>query len=346
MRILVVDDDEMHRLLLDAALRPTFPQLTLVASGKEALERCRLEGFDILVTDWMMPGMDGIELIRRIREAARKPPFVIMHTLLSSKPAREHAMQSGADEFLAKPATPAAIRACVAAAAERCSQAAKALTRYPLAAAPLASQVNQIIPPFVAVAIASSAGGPVALQAFLPDSALPENCVYFVVQHGPDWMHRTLVESIQRKAKLRLALAESGMRAEAGTVYFACSDCHLIVDQQLTLHLEASPKEQFVRPAADPLFRSVAQAFGRYSVAVILTGMGQDGTRGATQIAAAGGVVLAQDPDTAANPYMPRTAIGAGIVKDVAPIDAMGRVVGKHANALSATLALKRRAAS
>ena len=99
-----------------------------------------------------------------------------------------------------------------------------------------------------------------------------------------------------------------------------------------------SAPEHFLRPAADPMFRSVARSVGRYAIGLVLTGMGNDGAAGAAEIAARGGVVLAQEPSTAVIGSMPTAAINAGIVREVLPLPGLARGVTRHAATLKEAL--------
>jgi two-component system chemotaxis response regulator CheB len=125
------------------------------------------------------------------------------------------------------------------------------------------------------------------------------------------------------------------MQTRAGEVYLAPGDRHmLVVPGSLQLHLTMEPPENYMRPAADPLFRSVAAAFGQYSVAAVLTGMGRDGSLGAATIAAVGGKVVAQDPRTAVAPSMPQTVINIGAASSVVPLDVLGATLRSHVQAM------------
>jgi two-component system chemotaxis response regulator CheB len=111
-------------------------------------------------------------------------------------------------------------------------------------------------------------------------------------------------------------------------VYIAPGDKHLrIAPGSLNLILDDGPKENFVRPAADPLFRSAADAFGKYCIAVILTGLGRDGAQGAAQISALNGTILIQDPETCVAPSMPNTIIEVNIPHKVVPLSNLSRII-------------------
>jgi two-component system chemotaxis response regulator CheB len=152
-------------------------------------------------------------------------------------------------------------------------------------------------------------------------------------------MLESLGSYLENSTAFRIKMAQHLMRAEKGFIYIAPAGKHLVITpEHFLLHLTDGERENFVRPSADPLFRSAAEAFGHYCVAVILTGMGRDGTQGAAHIAAAKGTVLAQDPDTAVAPSMPTTVIQAGIATQVPILDELGAAVGRDISRLYAEL--------
>ena len=123
-------------------------------------------------------------------------------------------------------------------------------------------------------------------------------------------------------------LAQDGMKIAPGTVYLAPGDVHMVVNPDtLEIALVDDPPENYCRPAADPLFRSIATAFGKRCVAAVFTGMGRDGSIGAGYIAAAGGVVLAQDPKTATIGSMPQSVIDLRLANVVEPLDQMPEAI-------------------
>lgn len=344
-KILIAEDDELLSKLLESALRPSYPELTLVRDGLSAIALLRRESFDVLLTDWMMPGIDGIELIRRVRAECSPPPFIIMATVLASPEARRHALHSGADDFLAKPSRPAEIRACIELATQRHSSS-KQLAVVPRVAPKAARRGTEKCPAHVVVAIAVSTGGPAALATLFADPSLPNDCVYLVALHGPSWLHESVVDTLGRRSSLVFALAEHGLSARPGTVYFACKDRHLLIASDMRLALDDSAPEHFLRPAADPMFRSVARSVGGYALGVVLTGMGNDGAAGAAEIAAQGGLVLAQEPASAVIGSMPVAAINTGIVTEVLPLAQLGEGIARHCANLKRELAGVRRHAS
>ena len=144
-----------------------------------------------------------------------------------------------------------------------------------------------------------------------------------VVRHcSPNWPGLA-AGLLDRRCALAVQQATAGERPRAGAVYLAPPDRHLLVRPNRRLALARSPRVNFVRPAADPLFTTAARVHGRRVLAVVLTGMGHDGALGAAAIKAAGGTVLVQDPATCAAAAMPRAALQAGCVNFALPPEAI-----------------------
>ncbi len=160
------------------------------------------------------------------------------------------------------------------------------------------------------VAIGASAGGIDALQRLMRDLPADLPAAVCVVLHIPASSHSLLAQVIARQTRLPVSQAIAGERLRAGHVYVAPPDWHLLV-RSGHVRLDRGPKENGVRPAIDPLFRSVADAYGDRSVAVVLSGALSDGAAGAAAVAAAGGTVLVQAPGDAIVPSMPEATLSA-----------------------------------
>ena len=166
------------------------------------------------------------------------------------------------------------------------------------------------------VALAASAGGIEALSVVL--ALLPAGfpAPVIVLEHLlPDHVS-VLPEILDRRTVLRVKEAKAGDRLLPGVVYVAPPDSHTTVrDGQIAL--DSGPPVRYVRPSADRLFESLADAFGDLALVVVLSGTGSDGAAGVRAIKKAGGTVIAQDVETAAFPGMPRAAIDTGAVDAV-----------------------------
>ena len=334
MRVLIAEDDRTSALLLEHAVTRAGHEALVVQDGQEALSRLKSGEFDAVLTDWMMPRMDGIELIRKAREDVPEPPIFLVVTALASAEARQHALRAGADDYIAKPFSARDVIERLVNCYDRHRQPEPTRPRFE-PAANLAA-----LPPRVGVCIAASTGGPEALKEVIGSlGSLPEASIY-IVQHGPAWMLETFATRLQEDAGMPVYLAKDGMMSQPGAIYIAPGDRHMTVaPETFALQLNDEAPENYMRPAADPLFRSVATAFGPYGVAVVLTGMGRDGTLGAATIAAAGGVVLAQDPRTAVASSMPQTVVNIGAVREVVALKLLGTSLRTHILALAQKLA-------
>jgi two-component system, chemotaxis family, protein-glutamate methylesterase/glutaminase len=188
------------------------------------------------------------------------------------------------------------------------------MSRTESRAAPLGSGA------FDVVACASSAGGLNALTELLRRIPGDFQAAIAVVQHL-DRRHRSLVADIlARRTRLRVKEAEAGEKLEAGTVYIAPPNRHLLVNTDGRLALADSELVHFLRPSADLLFESVAASFKDRAIGVVLSGTGRDASMGVTAIKSMGGTVIAQDPKTAEFPGMPEEAIATGNVDFVLPL--------------------------
>jgi two-component system chemotaxis response regulator CheB len=160
------------------------------------------------------------------------------------------------------------------------------------------------------IGIAASAGGVEALRRIVADLPADLPAAICIVLHIPATGRSLLAPILDRHSALTAVVAEDGQRLCSGVIYVAPADRHLLVRRH-TIELSGGPKENGVRPAADPMFRSLAQAWGASAIGVILSGALDDGSAGAIRLAEAGGVVIVQDPATAIAPGMPASAIAA-----------------------------------
>ncbi|MDY6783838.1 MAG: chemotaxis protein CheB [Cyanobacteriota bacterium] len=173
---------------------------------------------------------------------------------------------------------------------------------------------------FDLVAFAASAGGLNALSRVL--SNLPANfpAAIAIVQHL-DPQHRSLMADIlSRRTSLSVKQAEEGDRATPGTIYIAPPNYHLLANGDRTLSLTQTELVHFVRPSADWLFNSVAASYQNRAIAVVLTGMGNDGIAGVQTIKQRGGIVIAQDKESSKYFAMPNAAIETGSVNFILPL--------------------------
>lgn len=176
---------------------------------------------------------------------------------------------------------------------------------------------------FDLVALAASAGGLNALTQVL--AGLPSSfpAATIVVQHLAPRHESLMVEILSRRLVLPVQQAKNGDRLQSGIVYIAPPDYHVLVNANSTLTLNQSARVNFVRPAADRMFDSIAESYGKRAIAVVLTGTGKDGAAGVQALKQRGGVIIAQDEASAEFFGMPSAAIDTGMVDFVLPLSAI-----------------------
>ena len=188
------------------------------------------------------------------------------------------------------------------------------------AEAPLRGRVDAIV-------IGASAGGVEALTVLLP--SLPVGIVepIFIVMHLPRDTPSMLAEIFRSRCAMRVEEAEDKMPVQAGTVYFAPADYHLLIDKGPQLSLSADEPVHFSRPAVDVLFQSAVDVYRERLLGIILTGANEDGTDGLDAVRLAGGVTVVQDPATALSPVMPEAALRRMSVDYVLPLAGIASLV-------------------
>lgn len=174
---------------------------------------------------------------------------------------------------------------------------------------------------FDIVGIATSAGGLHALIRVLRQLPGSFPAAIVIVQHLSPNNPSLLAEILSRSCALKVKQAEDGEQVQAGTVYIAPPNHHLLIQADGTLTLSQTAPVNYARPAADPLFESMAKAFHTRAIAVVLTGMGRDGAQGIKAIKQAGGMTIAQNVATAQFSSMPLAAIRTRAVDLVLPLE-------------------------
>ncbi len=309
-KILLVEDDSQSRFYYRRILTSQGYNVTISTDGNDALKVLREQSFDLVITDWLMPELDGIELTKRIRFESEIQPIIIVLTAVNLEEARKRALFAGADEYVAKPVDKYELFNLIEATLHRKSMGVKPFN--------IPEKSIETSQPFYGIGIVASTGGPFTVSTFLTHLDVTLNAAYFLVQHGQEWMLKTFVKSLQEKTSLPIHLAENEMKIRPKNIYLAPGERHMVInDDFLTIKLLDTEPVNYVKPSADPLFESIAKKFGNKSVGVVLTGMGRDGTLGAGYISAANGKVIIQDPSTAILPSMPESVMNLNLADRV-----------------------------
>lgn len=341
IRVLVVDDSVVIRRLVTQALSED-PELEVVGSapnGKIALQRIPQLNPDVLTLDVEMPEMDGLQTLRALRP--NYPHLVvIMFSTLTQRGASStiEALSYGASDYVTKAANVGSLDRSLQSLRSELVPKIKQFFHRPGGDRPSSAQGGASARsgpitlsrasrlargPRRLIAIGVSTGGPTALAEVFPGFPQNLDVPIVIVQHMPPMFTRLLAERLQQISRLKVREAEPGMPLEPGVAVIAPGDYHLTLRRdgtQVLCALNQGPPENSCRPAVDVLFRSVADLYGGSVVAVILTGMGQDGLRGVETLKAAGAYVLAQDEPSSVVWGMPGAVARAGLADTVAPL--------------------------
>lgn len=359
IRVMVVDDALVIRGMLSRIIEEE-PGLSVIASvgdGERALKSLERHEVDVVVLDIEMPKMDGLTALPKIIEMAPGIQVLMASTLtLRNAKVSMQAMELGAADYIAKPSSSGELRSAAdfrrefvekvkslgraARRQRRHSGVAAGKNAAPVTAVRAASKsANITLRPLQhtkpdVIAIGSSTGGPQALFKVLSSIGGDMKQPILITQHMPPTFTTILAEHIQKASGRPCKEAMDGEAILPGTIYVAPGDFHMLVESKgvsKTLRLTQDPPENFCRPAADPMFRSISKAYGARVLVVILTGMGSDGKKGAEVVVEGGGQVVGQDEASSVVWGMPGAVANAGLCSAVLPIDEIGGLVKRLA---------------
>ena len=360
-RVLIVDDSRIFRTALEKSLagQEGLEVVGSVFSGQKALDFVQSTPPDVVTLDVEMPGLDGLETLRAIQRfnATQAPGMTVGVIMVSAHTKRGadvtlQSLRDGAFDFVSKPSGPRPeenleqLRQQLVSRIHQFLLCRRRAGRASVPPEPAAVPRPAVASParrlrwlqagprktVRAVVVAASTGGPKALETVLPALRARTDLPILIVQHMPPQFTLSLAESLARLSGGTVVEAQDGDPVRAQTTYIAPGGKHLVLRHEqgrLVTGVNEQPPENGCRPAADVLFRSAAAAWRGELVAVVLTGMGRDGTAGLGAVKRAGGYVVAQDEATSVVWGMPGSAVEAGVVDEVVPLGGIADAVAQ-----------------
>ena len=359
-RVLVVEDSTFMRRVLETIFN-SDDQLQVVGhatDGREAIALAETLKPDVITMDLNMPHMDGLQATAHIMTTNPRPIVVVSSETREGADKTLKALELGAIEFVTKPSAGIdldmqsskeelirkvrmAAKVRVVRTASRMVTAVQGAGMGP--AAPVQrvrlAQSTPIVPAelrFPVVVLAASTGGPATVMRMAPGFTRDFPAAVFLVQHMPAAFTTQYALQLAEFTGVRVKEAEAGEPVQPGTLYICPGGQHLRVTPTGRIQLDSTTgRIEGYLPNIDVTMESIAAYAGAMSIAVVLTGMGSDGARGARAIKSAGGLVLAQDEATCVIFGMPAEAIKAGVVDQVLGIDDIYPAIEKRVLGLS-----------
>ena len=347
---MVVDDAVVVRKIVTDCLQgdPEIEVAGVAANGRIALAKIPQINPDIITLDIEMPEMDGLETLAEIRKIYPKLPVIMFSTLTERGGTKTlEALALGATDYVTKPANVGSVSVAIQRVREELIPKVKVFCKQTVGNKPPASVKTvttnkKIVPPKTTIpsprtsskqeridiiAIGVSTGGPNALAELFPvfPKDLPVPIVF--VQHMPIFFTKLLAERLTSLSNLTVEEGVAGKNITPGAAWIAPGNYHMFLEMNgkgMALQTSQAPPENSCRPAVDVLFRTVAKEYGPRALAVILTGMGQDGLIGCEHIKNAGGKVIVQDEESSVVWGMPGFVAKAGLADKVLPLNQIG----------------------
>lgn len=363
-----MDDTITYRKIVGDVLAgiPGVEVVGAAANGKIALQKIEQLRPDLLTLDLEMPEMDGLDVLRHLNQAGSGVQAIMLSGAnTNGANLTMTALKLGAFDFVLKPTCDTVekntefLRRELGSKIQAFSRSKCVHTilhgpgpapphvltaprpskeNLPVRRTQSPFEINSCRPDVVVLGI--STGGPASLTQMLP--CLPANLgvPVLIVQHMPPMFTKSLADDLNRRCALRVYEASDGQTVSPGNVLIAPGGKQMKIERtggHIAVHITNDPPENSCKPSVDYLFRSVSEIYGKKALGVIMTGMGNDGTRGCREMKQQGAMIIAQDEATCVVFGMPKGPIDEGIADVIAPLGDIAseivRLVGKGVNA-------------
>jgi two-component system, chemotaxis family, protein-glutamate methylesterase/glutaminase len=335
-RVVVVDDSALMRNIVTRSLtRAGVEVVGSARDGDEALAVCERERPDAMTLDLTMPGLDGLGVLRALRERTdTNIPVVVVSAFSAAHGARAvDALAEGAFDLVSKPTANEGLDAFIENLGVKVKAAAASRRKLPVSppifAAPRLVTVRRKVARVVL--IATSTGGPRALAALVPKLPAPLGVGTLIVQHMPAGFTGSLAARLNASSRLDVVEAAGGETLDPGTALLAPGGRHLRLSPDGRTELSEDPAIGGLRPRADLLIEDAARACGDRLLLVVLTGMGNDGLRGAREVRRRGGRILVESEETCTVYGMPRAIVDGGLADEVIDLEGLPEAIASEA---------------
>ncbi|HKT24597.1 MAG TPA: chemotaxis response regulator protein-glutamate methylesterase [Terriglobales bacterium] len=360
IRVLIADDSAFMRKVLHSILlaEPGFEVAGEARDGREAVSQSESLKPDVITMDINMPHVDGLQATEQIMSTNPRPIVVVSSESKEGAETTLKALQLGAIDFVAKPNSGVDLdmssvrdelvrKLRVAAKVRVVRTAARTKVAHEIASsaprtepgvtpgskaesARASAQPAKSNGKFALVVIAASTGGPATLMKFLPAFPREFPGALLIVQHMPGTFTSQFSQQLSDACAIRVKEAEAGDILAPGTAYICPGSHHMRVSATGRVTLDGGPRILGYRPCADVTLESAAEYAGPFSIGVVMTGMGNDGVRGAQAMKSAGGYIIAQDEATSVIFGMNAEAIRNGVVDQVLPMENIFAAIEKR----------------
>ena len=337
IRVLVVDDSAFMRKVISDIVN-NDPHLEVVGKardGQDALKKVVELNPDVVTMDVEMPSLDGLSALKEIMKTHPVPVIMISSLTKQGTEQTFRALQLGAVDFIAKPSGQISldintVKDEIISKIKIAAGTKKNLANFkyqavvePIRSIPTVKKLDQSSALNKLVLIGTSTGGPKALHEVIPRLPAITNAAILIVQHMPPGFTRSLAERLDALSQITVKEAEHGEKIVPGYAYIAPGDYHLTVSRpasglrDLYITLTKDPPRGGHRPSVEPMLESAAQHFWSDMICVIMTGMGNDGSRGVRLIKERGGKVIAEHQSSCIVYGMPKAAVETGCVDKI-----------------------------
>jgi len=354
LKVLIVDDSAVIRKFLTQVIstESDFEVIGTASNGRIGLLKLEQGLPDAVILDLEMPEMDGLEAIQEIRKKYRTLP-VIIFSVLSERGATItlNALALGATDFITKPENMLDYETAKQTIRnDLISKIRSICMNRPTEESVQVNEVREIASinqklnidetrrtkcgpqAFDIICIGVSTGGPDALTQFVHQIPSGFLIPIVIVLHMPAIFTRIFAGRLQDLTNLPVREGVAGAEIQPGTLWLAPGGQHMEIEkrgERARIKIHEGPPENSCRPAVDVLFRSVARVYGARALAIIMTGMGQDGLRGCEEIRRQGGKIIAQDEKSSVVWGMPGAVVRASLADEIVPLDKMGEILSR-----------------